>query len=70
MLSEKYNIPKDDMMITQKDMAQLLNVAPRTLIRWDKSGDFTARRKPNGQPYYLIRDYHDFHDRSKKRGAM
>ena len=68
MVHEKYNIPEMDLVITQKDMAKLLGISPRTLIRWNDEGSFVARRKPNGQPYYLKQDYYIFHEKSKERG--
>lgn len=55
-------------ILSQTDMAKLLGVSPRTLNRWDKDKSFVARRKPNGQPYYLREDYYTFHRESLRRG--
>lgn len=68
MIYEKYEIPEKDRVITRTDMAKLLGISVRTLIRWDKDNKLNSRRKPNGQPYYLIADYYAYHEESKIRG--
>ncbi len=68
MVYDKYDIPDGDRVITRTDMAALLGVSIRTLIRWDKDNKLNSRRKPNGQPYYLKSDYYDYHHDSKIRG--
>jgi len=65
---EKYDLPEEMETLTQKEMAELVGVSVRTLIRWDKDRMLIARRRPNGQPFYIRQDYLDYLSQSKKRG--
>lgn len=65
----KHNISEPHMIVTQKEMAELLGVSVKTLIRWDKDRSLIARRRPNGLPFYIKQDYYDYLVEGQKRGV-
>lgn len=65
---ERYDIPRELEALNQKEMAELIGVSVRTLIRWDKNRILIARRNPSGQPFYIMQDYIDYIEQGRKRG--
>lgn len=43
-------------MLNMKQFAQLCGVNPHTLTRWDRTGEFCARRSLSGSKYYFAAD--------------
>lgn len=65
---ERYDIPRELEALNQKEMAELIGVSVRTLIRWDKNRILIARRNPSGKPFYIMQDYIDYIEQGRKRG--